>query len=100
DGVPGDRDAQVRVKRCGKSAPAPGVTRAALQTPPGARPSVGGPARSISQVGRTDGWPPRQGLARGPASQNPAYRPTHRHTTGATAKGCADATGAVLRYRS
>ena len=29
----------VRVKRCGKSAPAAGVTRLAWQTPPGARPS-------------------------------------------------------------
>src|SRR6478672_10919526 len=31
--------AAVRVKRCGKSAPAAGVTRLAWQTPPGARPS-------------------------------------------------------------
>src|SRR5438093_6060229 len=31
--------AAVRVKRCGKSAPAAGVTRLARQTPPGARPS-------------------------------------------------------------
>ena len=30
---------QVRVKRCGKSAPAAGATRLARQTPPGARPS-------------------------------------------------------------
>src|SRR3954447_9721354 len=29
----------VRVKRCGKSAPAAGATRLARQTPPGARPS-------------------------------------------------------------
>ncbi len=35
------RQAQARVKRCGKSAPAPGATRAARQTPLGARPSVG-----------------------------------------------------------
>jgi hypothetical protein len=31
--------AAVRVKRCGKSAPAAGATRLARQTPPGARPS-------------------------------------------------------------
>ena len=37
--------AQVRVKRCGKSAPAPGVTRVARQTPPGARPNRGRTAR-------------------------------------------------------
>ena len=75
--------AQVRVKRCGKSAPAPGVTRAARQTPLGARPSVGRPARSVArgnpgaspQVGRTDGWPPSSARD----GQNPAYRPTHRH---------------------
>jgi len=30
---------QVRVKRCGKSAPVPWVTREAWQTPPGARPN-------------------------------------------------------------
>jgi hypothetical protein len=35
------RAAQARVKRCGKSAPAAGVTRSARQTPPGARPSRG-----------------------------------------------------------
>jgi len=37
--APGSPGVQVRVKRCGKSAPAPGVTRAARQAPPGARPS-------------------------------------------------------------
>jgi hypothetical protein len=37
---PGNRS-QVRVKRCGKSAPAFGVTRTARQTPPGARSSRG-----------------------------------------------------------
>src|ERR1700728_3858520 len=55
--------AQARVKRCGKSAPASGVIRAARQTPPGARPSVGHgrlvrSERSSPQVGRLDGWPP------------------------------------------
>jgi hypothetical protein len=44
---PGDR-AQARVKRCGKSAPASGVTPAARQPPPGARSSVGRPARSVA----------------------------------------------------
>src|SRR4051794_3855438 len=59
---------QVRVKRCGKSAPVPGVTRAAWQTPPGARPNVGtgGPSARRRQVtgsplvGRIDGWPPKR----------------------------------------
>ena len=56
---------QARVKRCGKSAPAPGVTRAARQTPPGARSSRGkaGPAAALGRrprVDRTDGWPPRR----------------------------------------
>ena len=55
----------VRVKRWCKRPPAPGVIRAARQTPPGARPSVedGLLVRSLrrgaSQVGRSDGWPPR-----------------------------------------
>src|SRR5439155_14151177 len=49
------RPAQARVKRCGKSAPAPGVTRAARQTPPGARPSVGRLARPMSP-GRPHRW--------------------------------------------
>jgi hypothetical protein len=44
--------AQVRVKRCGKSAPAPGVTRAARQTPPGARPRRGRTARPQTPPGR------------------------------------------------
>jgi hypothetical protein len=44
--------AQVRVKRCGKSAPAPGVTRAARQTPPGARPDRGRTARPQTPPGR------------------------------------------------
>src|SRR5581483_11276250 len=67
--------AQARVKRCGKSAPAPGVTRAA------GNPHLeqghawdGWPGRH-PLVGRTDGWPP----ARASESQNPAYRPAHRH---------------------
>ena len=68
----------MRVKRCGKSAPAPGVTRAARQTPPGARPSWGRAARPVRvahgpQVGRSDGWPPRREAYRTP--------PTGRLTT-------------------
>jgi hypothetical protein len=52
----GDRRcAQARVKRCGKSAPASGVTPAARQPPPGARPSVGRPARPLSP-GRPQRW--------------------------------------------
>ena len=59
--------AQVRVKRCGKSAPAPGVTPVARQTPSGARPSrgMGCPLRYDPRVGRKsgrvtvrrEGWP-------------------------------------------
>jgi len=58
------RVAQVRVKRCGKSAPASGATRVARQTPLGARPSRGRAARSIPQVGRIDGWSPIRSSAR------------------------------------
>ena len=43
------------MKRCGKSAPASEVTRAAWQTPPGARSSVGRPARPMSP-GRPLRW--------------------------------------------
>ena len=59
--------AQVRVKRCGKSAPASGVTSMARQTPPGARPNVGderpvrqSPGTDTPLVGRIDGWSPRR----------------------------------------
>jgi len=78
---------EVRVKRCGKSAPAAGVTRLARQTPPGARPNRGkapatelrtGPVRHDLRVGRlrrraigvVDKWP----SPRASAEQNPAYR--------------------------
>jgi hypothetical protein len=50
--VAGRGPAQVRVKRCGKSAPAPGATRAARQTPPGARPRRGRTARPRTPPGR------------------------------------------------
>jgi hypothetical protein len=55
---------QVRVKRCGKSAPACEATRTARQTPPGARSSRGmgcPPVRGDTdnpRVGRIDGWSP------------------------------------------
>ena len=74
--APGLPGAQVRVKRCGKSAPAPGATRTARQTPPGARPSVGRSARPMSP-GRPRRWMATQ--APKGAGQNPAYRPAHRH---------------------
>jgi hypothetical protein len=85
--VAGRGPAQVRVKRCGKSAPASGATRAARQTPPGARPRRGRTARPQTPPGRplepagnrrprgmaaTDGSPE-------PSGQNPAYRPTRHH---------------------
>src|SRR6202034_3277563 len=66
--------AQVRVKRCGKSAPASRGTSVARETPPGAGPRVenGLLARlsrgRVPQVGRSDGWPPKllRGLDRIP----------------------------------
>ena len=77
---------QVRVKRCGKSAPACGVTRTDRQTPSGARSSrgIGRPVRHGSP------WRPRVDRIRWMATgrrersrrpQNPAYRPTHHRTT-------------------
>jgi hypothetical protein len=86
----------VRVKRCGKSAPASRVTGVARQTPPEARSRR--PHRKVRprrrlrvarpslRVGRLrhpatvcpDGWSPpcRRWLRRGGGEQNPAYRPT------------------------
>ena len=43
----------VRVKRCGKSAPAAGATRLARQTPPGARPSRAPALRLRRRKGRS-----------------------------------------------
>jgi hypothetical protein len=80
--------AQGRVKRCGKSAPAPGATRVARQTPPGARPRRGRTARPQTPPGRPlepagnrrpRGMAATDGSAE-PSGQNPAYRPT-RHRT-------------------
>ncbi len=73
--------AQVRVKRCGKSAPANGVTRSARQTPPGARSNRGtdGPSGAPSGVPPPGGplrWMTTQPSSEG--GQNPAYRPAHR----------------------
>ena len=78
----GNGRTQVRVKRCGKSAPASGVTRAARQTPPGARSSRrhGRPVRPRSR-GQPSGRPHRWMATSHPPGwpQDPAYRPTHRH---------------------
>jgi len=52
--APWDR-AQVRVKRCGKSAPAAGVTRPARQTPSGARPN----RERVVRPPTLPGWPHR-----------------------------------------
>jgi hypothetical protein len=57
--------AQVRVKRCGKSAPATGVTRPARQTPPGARSNRGTDGPS----GVPSGTPPPGGPLRWMATQ-------------------------------
>src|SRR6202035_6067006 len=68
---------QVRVKRYGKSAPAPGVTRTARQTPLGARPSVGRPARPMSP-GRPHRWmTTHPDTRKGPVDRTP---PTGRLT--------------------
>ena len=79
--------AQVRVKRCGKSAPASGVTSMARQTPPGARPNVGD-ERPVRQsfgtdtplVGRIDGWSPRrrEALDRTPPTGRLTIAPTSK----------------------
>ena len=53
--APWDR-AQVRVKRCGKSAPAAGVTWPARQTPSGARPNRERAARPLTLPGRPHRW--------------------------------------------
>ncbi len=78
---------EVRVKRCGKSAPADRATGSARQTPPGARPSrekcdtpsrrsdAGrpGPSSLPGRSHRGDGQPSPQRNDR--PRQNPAYRP-------------------------
>ena len=80
---PGDRS-QVRVKRCGKSAPAATVTSSARQTPPGARPSRGHgrPVRPEHlRVLRTPSGRPHRWMVTGCSHpQNPAYRSPHRCT--------------------
>ena len=76
----GPRAAQVRVKRCGKSAPAAGVTRSARQTPPGARSNRGWTARPALIRAHPPGRP-RRWMVTEPSfegEQNPAYRPAHR----------------------
>ncbi|TPW08734.1 MAG: Uncharacterized protein FD127_4330, partial [Acidimicrobiaceae bacterium] len=72
---------QVRVKRCGKSAPACEAIRTARSTPLGARPSrrCGRLVRSWRQGQPSGRSHQRDGHRRLTASQNPAYRPTHRH---------------------
>ena len=56
DGLhPSGLRAQVRVKRCGKSAPATGVTRPARQTPSGARPN----RERVVRPSILPGWPHR-----------------------------------------
>ena len=75
--------AQVRVKRCGKSAPAPGVTRAARQTPLGARPNRGtdgpsGPSQEDPSPGRPLRWmATHRDPRKGPGDRTP---PTSRLT--------------------
>ncbi len=68
---------QVRVKRCGKSAPVSEATRSARQTPLGARSRRRRAARSTFP-GRPLRWMTIQ--ASQGAGQNPAYRPTHHHS--------------------
>jgi hypothetical protein len=88
--------AVVRVKRCGKSAPASRVTGVAWQTPPEARSRrphrkvwprrrlrAARPSLRVDRLRHPatvcpDGWSPpcRRCLRRGGGEQNPAYRPT------------------------
>ena len=80
----------VRVKRCGKSAPAARAIWPARQTPPGARPNREeresartGPVRHHSRVGCLrrratvvlEKWPPSARRVKRAPRQNPAYRP-------------------------
>ena len=78
----GRRPPLVRVKRCGKSAPAPPVTEAARQTPPGARPHrerlraarpmlSGRLLEAAGNVGRRGMIPTRRGRPK--RAQNSAY---------------------------
>ncbi len=70
--------AAVRVKRCGKSAPAARVTGPARQTPPGARPN-----RRASPA-RGEGWPARSPRVR------PLERPGNRSPRGMTIAAARD----------
>src|SRR5436305_4336962 len=54
--------AAVRVKRCGKSAPAAGATRLAWQTPPGARPNMS--VRAVRRAGWSGPFDARVGCWR------------------------------------
>ena len=67
----------VRVKRCGKSAPASPATGVARQTPPGARSRRERAVRPQTLPGRLHRWMVIHGPS-GPG-QNPAYRSTPRH---------------------
>ena len=76
--------AQVRVKRCGKSAPASGVTRMAWQTPPGARSDRGRAARPPTPPGRPlelSGNRQPRGMAAAGASAPDRIRRTGRLAT-------------------
>jgi hypothetical protein len=122
-GPPSKWAAAVRVKRCGKSAPAVGATRLARQTPPGARPSRafallwkhGGarvdPARIGARVGCSrrraigvlEKWPSRSLSAEADycpdgrrAAQNPAYRPAPRPLSSALRYSAQSAL--IIRY--
>ncbi len=71
-------ETEVRVKRCGKSAPASEATPAARLPPLGARSSRKWAARPILP-GRPHRWIVTQGRQR--PGQNPAYRLTHRQSS-------------------
>ena len=81
--APWDR-AQVRVKRCGKSAPAAGVTQPARQTPSGARPN----RERVVRPPILPGWPHRWMVThpdprKGPVDRTPPIgRLTVTHTEG------------------
>ena len=78
DGLPPRGRAQVRVKRCGKSAPAAGATRLARQTPSGARPN----RERVVRPSILPGWPHRWMVTHPESRKGPVDRtpPTGRLT--------------------
>ena len=83
DGAAPRSGAQARVKRCGKSAPAPGATPTAWQPPPGARPSRGHGRPVRPRQGHSSGRPQRWMVTEPDPREGPGNRipPTGRLTS-------------------